>query len=100
MSTPDYTYLRQRLRRVSDNIVCGTFSKNETVAALLEAETALGHLMYVCRYYEVKAEAGETPEFRYLPEVPSDGRRPGADADADAAGNRGRTAHGRGGEKE
>lgn len=61
MSTPDYTYLRQQLRKVSDCIVCGAFSKNETVAALLEAETALGHLMYVCRYYEVKAEAGETP---------------------------------------
>lgn len=71
MNTPDYTYLRQRLRKVSDCIVCGAFSKIETVGALLEAETALGHLMYVCRYYEVKAEAGETPEFRYLPEVPT-----------------------------
>lgn len=71
MNTPDYTYLRNRLRRVSDYIVCGAFSKSETVAALLEAETALGHLMCVCRYYEVKAEAKETPEFFYLPEVPT-----------------------------
>ena len=71
MSTPDYTWLRRKLRSVSDNIVCGAFSKSETVAALLEAETALGHLMCVCRYYEVKAEAKETPEFFYLPEVPT-----------------------------
>lgn len=70
MSTPDYRWLQQKLRRVSDNIVCGCFSRQDTVGALLEAETALGHLMQVCRYYEVKAEAGETPEFRYLPDLP------------------------------
>ena len=70
MNTPDYTILQKRLRNTADNIVCGCFSKSEIVRALLEAETALGHVMQICRYYEVKAEAIETPKFFYLPEMP------------------------------
>lgn len=55
MSTPDYTLLVKRIRRIADALCSGVPPTNELVVVLVEAEAAIDHLTRISRYYEAKS---------------------------------------------